>query len=83
MPRAAIDSLGIKPLANEQYEVMGFDGSTSYAPVANLDLIFLNRRFRGKYLLIDGQDGVLGRDVLNHLRLLPDGPNQKWSRYTL
>ena len=81
LPRAAVEALGIKPLADKRYELMGFDGSTSYASVAIVDLIFLNRRFRGKYLLLDGENGVLGRDVLNHLRLLLDGPGQQWSQY--
>jgi hypothetical protein len=82
LPRSAVASIGIEPLAGEQYELIGFDGKTSVAFVANVDVVFLNRRFRGKYLLMDGEVGVLGRDVLNHLRLLLDGPRQEWSKHT-
>ena len=49
--------------------------------MADLDLIFLNRRFRGRYLLTDDDAGVLGRDILNHLALLIDGPGTQWTEH--
>ncbi len=78
LPRTAVARLGISPLAGQQYELMGFDGSKSFAPVVALDMIFLRRVFRGQYLLIEEDRGVLGRDVLNHVALLLDGPRQQW-----
>jgi hypothetical protein len=44
-----------------------------------LDLLFLGRAFRGRYLLIEAEHGILGRDILNHVILLLDGPRQQWS----
>ena len=41
-------------------------------------LAFLRRNFRGRYLLTDAEVGVIGRDILNHLRLLLDGPAMSW-----
>ncbi len=79
IPLKALATLGMNPVANINYEVIAFDGSKSIASVADLDLIFLNRRFRGRYLLIDSDTGVLGRDVLNHLTLLFAGPRNNWS----
>jgi len=79
LPRSAVDQLGIQAVANVRYELASFDGTRSFAPVAILDMIFLNRVYRGRYLLADTQHGVLGRDVLNHLSLLLDGPAQLWS----
>ncbi len=79
IPRAALALLGLQPIANVNYELIAFDGSKSLASVADLDLIFLNRRFRGRYLLIDADTGVLGRDVLNHLTLLFASPRNHWS----
>ena len=61
-----------------RYELAAFDGSKSVAPVAVLDMIFLNRVYRGRYVLIEGESGVIGRDVLNHVALLFDGPQQQW-----
>jgi predicted aspartyl protease len=79
IPIAALARLGMQPIANVNYEVIAFDGSKSIASVADLDLVFLNRRFRGRYLLTGADTGVLGRDVLNHLTLLFAGPRNQWS----
>ncbi len=64
------------------YELIAFDGTRSTASVADLDLIFLNRRFRGRYLLTTEDTGVLGRDILNHLALIMDGPRNQWTERT-
>ncbi|MGD9634686.1 MAG: hypothetical protein AB7G28_22180 [Pirellulales bacterium] len=79
IPRQAIDELGIFLDPAALYQVAAFDGTRSFVPVAVLDMTFLDRVYRGKYLLIDAPIGVLGRDVLNHVRLLLDGPAQDWS----
>ncbi len=57
---------------------MSFDGSLSVAQVVELDLIFLRRAFRGRYLIIDQKCGILGRDILNYITLLLDGPRLNW-----
>ncbi|MEX2317402.1 MAG: retropepsin-like aspartic protease [Pirellulales bacterium] len=82
LPRAAVARLGVEPLPDLQYELMGFDGSRSLASVAIMDMVFLGRTYRGRYLLIDADHGILGRDVINHLILLLDGPKQQWSQPT-
>ena len=79
LPRAAVEQLGVSVLAGQRYELMGFDGSKSYASVVELDMVFLRRAFRGQYLLTEEDRGVLGRDVLNHVVLRLDGPGQQWS----
>jgi hypothetical protein len=83
LPRAVVARIGVSIENNAQYQVPAFDGTTSFMPVEVLDVIFLNRVYRGKYLLIDAPIGVLGRDVLNHLRLLFDGPGRQWSEVEL
>jgi hypothetical protein len=82
LPRTAVKRLGVPLLADQQYELMGFDGSKSFAPVVILDLLFLRRAFRGRYLLIEAERGILGRDVLNHIAVLLDGPRQQWLEHT-
>jgi hypothetical protein len=76
--RSTIEQLGIPIVANVAYELVAFDGTKSSAAVAIVDMRFLNRVYRGRYLLVDAGQGVLGRDVLNHLSLLFDGPAQEW-----
>lgn len=46
-------------------QLVGFDGSASFAVAAQLKLVFGRGTFRGKYLLIDQNMGVIGRDILN------------------
>jgi hypothetical protein len=79
LPRAGLERMGISAIADQQYELIGFDGTRSFAPVVSLEMIFLARAFRGRYLLIDGDHGILGRDVLNHLVLLLNGPEEQWT----
>ena len=79
LPRTAVEQLGVPLLAGQQYELLGFDGSKSFAPVVMLDLLFLRRAFRGRYLLTEAEHGIMGRDILNHVIVLLHGPHQQWS----
>ena len=78
VPRQSVEQLGIVAEPGEGMELLSFDGSRSIAPIATLDIAFLSRVFRGRYLLVERDIGILGRDVLNHVRLLLDGPAQHW-----
>jgi hypothetical protein len=60
------------------YEVTGFDGRKSIAQVVSLDVIFLRRAFRGRFLVSTQEWGIVGRDVLNHVSLLLNGPQMRW-----
>ncbi len=64
LPRSTVGSLGVET-TGERYQLVAFDGTTSGSEAVRVDLIFLNRRFRGRFLLIDTEVGVIGRDVLN------------------
>lgn len=78
IPKLATQSLGL--VAAGSYQLVAFDGTASDSEAVQADLVLLNRRFRGQYLLIDEDVGILGRDVLNHLRLLLDGPGLTWEQ---
>ena len=78
LPRTAVARAGVTPQANTQYELIAFDGSRTVVDAVDLDMILLNKSFRGRYLLADDPIGILGRDVLNTLRLICDGPAQEW-----
>jgi hypothetical protein len=78
IPQQLVILLGASIEPDTGYEVMGFDGRKSIAQVVSLDLIFLRRAFRGRFL-VNGQEwGIIGRDVLNHVSLLLDGPRLMW-----
>jgi len=80
LPKSAVAALGIEG-TGERYQLMAFDGTMSDSEAVRVDLVFLGRRFRGRYLLVDAEVGVLGRDILNHLRLLLDGPARNWEEW--
>ncbi len=79
LPQASVERLGIRVDSNEGYELMGFDGSVSVAQVVEVDVLFLRRAFKGRFLLINQEWGLLGRDTLNHVSLLFDGLRLEWS----
>jgi hypothetical protein len=82
LPRLAVQRLGVNPLSKD-YELLGFDGSLTIAQAAELDMVFLNKIYRGRYLLINDDRGILGRDVLGSVALLLHGPRQEWSEQLL
>lgn len=81
LPRSMVLSLGLTPDPTLRIELAGFDGTRTTADTVEVDVLFLNKAFRGRYLLIDGGRGILGRDVLNSLRLAFDGPRQEWTEF--
>lgn len=79
VPQAVIDQLGAQVIPDTSYEVTGFDGNTSLIPAVQLELVLLNKVFKGRFLLIDQNWGVVGRDILNLVSLLLDGPRLTWN----
>ena len=63
------------------YELVGFDGSVSLASVVRLELLFCGRTFRGQFLVIDRAWGILGRNVLNAVPIVLDGPSLVWDEH--
>lgn len=78
VPQVAVQQLGVSIDPTQCQELMGFDGNISVAQIVELDLIFLKRTFRGRLLVIDQEVGILGRDILNHVPLVLDGPGLSW-----
>ncbi len=74
------DAIGVKVSETESLELEGFNQTTSLAYYVSLDFIFLNKLFRGKFLVCDHQEGIIGRDVLNEFSINFDGVNLEWSR---
>jgi predicted aspartyl protease len=79
LPQEYVEQLGIDADENTLYEVQGFDGEIKFAKMVKLELYFLERKFAGQFLLIDQPMGILGRNILNSISILFDGPRNKWS----
>ncbi len=78
LPRECVSQIQVPIDPTHAYELMGFDGTRSTAIAVHLDLIFLGLTFRGRFLMIDQPDGVLGRNILNHLNVSFNGPRLLW-----
>lgn len=78
IPQQPVILLGVTIESDTGYEVMGFDGRKSVAQVVSLDMIFLRLAFRGRFLVSNQEWGIVGRDVLNHVLVLLDGPRLVW-----
>ncbi len=77
---AAVNRLQISQEASELFELVGFDGTRSTAPAVELELVFDGLTFRGRFAVVDQPEGVLGRNILNHLHLGLNGPQLSWAR---
>jgi predicted aspartyl protease len=78
LPIGAVNAAGIEQTGTS-YELQAFDGRSHSAAVVRGELLMLGRTFRGQFLVIDQEVGILGRNVLNTFALLLDGPRQTWS----
>ncbi|WP_309713581.1 retropepsin-like aspartic protease [Armatimonas sp.] len=83
LPRWAIEALELPAEPEASYELAGFDGSTSVAVAVRLSLLWMGKTFRGQFLVIDQPQGILGRNILNNVSLLLDGPHREWELQTL
>jgi|SRR5256885_1165665 len=72
--RSSVNRLGAIIDPNTAYEVYAFDGTVTYVQSVELDMDFLDRNFRGRFLITDEDVGILGRDILNLVSLVLDGP---------
>jgi predicted aspartyl protease len=80
LPLSAVNAAGIEQ-TGASYEMVAFDGRSSTVGAVRAELLMLGRTFRGQFLAIDQQVGILGRNILNALALLLDGPQQTWSEH--
>ena len=78
IPQSMVDELGATLVPDSRYELVSFDGNMSFANIVWLEMVFCRRTFRGRFLLIDQPWGILGRNILNMVGLLFDGPRLQW-----
>jgi hypothetical protein len=82
IPGVVLEKLNISNIPDVQYELVGFDGQIQRANVVRLELRFCRRTFRGQFLIMDQEWGILGRNVLNGVRVVLDGPALRWDEST-
>lgn len=79
LPKSFCDEIGVKVSETESLELVGFNETTMVAFYITLDFIFLNKIFRGKFLVYDQDEGIIGRDILNKFSIVFDGENLEWN----
>ena len=78
IPASCADRLGLESKREETFHLQAFDGSSNPARSVHAKMLFQERLFHGRFLIIDQEYGIIGRNVLNHLALLLDGPRLQW-----
>jgi predicted aspartyl protease len=78
IPQTCAERLGLRSELREGVLLRGFDGTASAARVVEAEMLFLGCAFRGRFHVIDSDVGILGRNVLNQLSLVLDGPRLNW-----
>lgn len=79
LPQSIAEELGIGYSA-DSYELSDFEGRTSSAHAVRAEMVFLGLTFRGQFLLIEQDWGIIGRNILNAVSLTFDGPKQSWRK---
>lgn len=80
LSRVYCEKIGVKVSETELLELEGFNKTITIAYYVRLDFIFLNKLFRGKFLVYDQEEGIIGRDILNKFSIIFDGLNLKWEK---
>ena len=77
LPRSAVVSLGLIG-TGERYEMAAFDGTINESEAVHAVLVFSGKTFQGRFLQVESEIGIIGRNILNRVRLLLDGPARNW-----
>ena len=78
VPEQIVENLGVDTSLSGQFEIIGVEGKSTFARAVSIELVFLGRRFRGQFLLTPNEYGIIGRNILNRVPLLLDGPKLAW-----
>jgi hypothetical protein len=79
LPQSIAEDLGMDYSANG-YELSGFEGHRSTVHAVRAEMVFLGLTFRGQFLIIEQDLGIIGRNVLNTASLNFDGPKLSWEK---
>ena len=79
LPQGVAEELGLSYSASS-YELVGFEDRASLARAVRAEMLFLGLTFRGQFLLVEQDWGIIGRNVLNAISLTFDGPRLSWEK---
>ncbi|MBV9923791.1 MAG: retroviral-like aspartic protease family protein [Acidobacteria bacterium] len=79
LPRAVADELKLDYSASS-YELVGFENGSSVAHAVHAEMVFLGLTFRGQFLLVEQDWGIIGRNILNSVSVTYNGPKLSWDK---
>ena len=79
IPQTVIDKLDVEIIPDSSYELIGFGGNIQTFSAVRLELLFCGKTFRGQFLPVSQEWGILGSNILNKLSLLYEGPALEWN----
>jgi len=79
LPKSFCKEIGVEISETEFLELEGFNQGRSIAFYVRLEFIFLNKMFRGNFLVYEQDEGIVGRDILNEFSILFNGKNLEWN----
>ena len=77
LPRPVVEALAL-PVGDRSFEIMAYDNRVRECATVRAEVVFLRGHFKGQFIVLDQEVGVLGRNILNHLVLTLDGPSLEW-----
>jgi hypothetical protein len=77
LPKGAVGKLALA-FTDSAYEVMAYDNTVRTCRTVRAEVVFMRGRFKGKFVVLEQDVGVLGRNILNHLVVTLDGPRLEW-----
>lgn len=77
LPRSAVNELKL-PLLDRKYLLEGITGIPDVADAVHARIFVAGLVFRGAFIVMDQPIGIIGRNVLNQIAVLFDGPSQRW-----
>ncbi len=78
LPKSFCEKIKAEISDTKFLELEGFNESTSIAFYVYIEFIFLNKLFRGNFLVYEQDEGIIGRYILNEFSILFDGVNLEW-----
>jgi hypothetical protein len=78
LPADAVDAVG-GAVSHSVLAVESFNGTRASYDETTVSVEFFVYRFRGQFLVTPASYGILGRNILNVLVVILDGPALRWS----
>ena len=79
LPKTFCEQIGVEISETDYLELVASNEDVLTAFYARIEFVFNRTLFRGKYLVYDQGEGIIGRDILNRFRILFDGVNLEWN----